>query len=83
MWRKTLHERHGYFDQKYRSAGDWEFWLRCAFAGEKFFKHPEILGVYYFNPTGISTDQRNNSWKKEEEKEVFMKYATLHKQASI
>jgi glycosyltransferase involved in cell wall biosynthesis len=83
MWRKTLHEKHGYFDQKYRSAGDWDFWLRCAFGNEKFAKHPDILGVYYFNPKGMSTNPEHDSWKKEHEKEIFMKYATLHKMASI
>ena len=77
MWRKTLHDKYGYFDQKYRSAGDWDFWLRCAFAGEKFAKHPEILGVYYFNPNGMSTNPEHDSWKKQHEKEIFRKYVVL------
>ena len=74
MWRRNLHEKHGYFEEKYRSASDWEFWLRCAKAGENFVKHPDILGVYYFNPRGISTNVENFSWKQEEEKEIFLKY---------
>jgi len=76
MWRKSLHDKNGYFNDTYKSAGDWDFWLKCAFEGSKFVKHPEVLGVYYFNPTGISTNPENNSWKKEEEKEIFMKYRT-------
>jgi len=74
MWRRTLHEKHGDFNDSYRSAGDWEFWLRCAFEGEKFVKAPSILGVYYFNPQGISTNPDNNSWKQEEEFKIFRKY---------
>ena len=74
MWRRSIHEKNGYFNSDYRSAGDWDFWLKCAFGGSKFVKHPEVLGVYHFNPTGISTNPENNSWKQEEEKEVFMKY---------
>ena len=74
MWKKSLHDRYGLFDEKYRSAGDWEFWLRCATQGAQFRKHPEVLGVYYFNPQGISTNFENFSWKQEEEKEVYMKY---------
>jgi len=74
MWRKTLHDKNGYFDSTYKSAGDWEFWLRCTFAGAKFKKHSEVLGVYYFNPEGISTNTENESWKREEEKKVFQKY---------
>tara|TARA_R100000008_G_scaffold1988_1_gene1645 strand:- start:6564 stop:8567 length:2004 start_codon:yes stop_codon:yes gene_type:complete len=74
MWRKSLHAEYGKFDEKYRSAGDWEFWLRCTLGGSQFMKHSEILGVYYFNPAGVSTDPKNNSWKVEEEREVFLKY---------
>lgn len=77
MWRKSLHEKHGLFDSKYRSAGDWEFFLRCAFAGAKFQKMSEVLGIYYFNPKGISTNFENFEWKQEEEKEIFMKYKTM------
>ena len=74
MWRRTLHDTYGTFDEKYKSAGDWEFWLRCAFGGAQFKKYSDILGVYYFNPTGISTNEENSGWKQEEEKEVFKKY---------
>ena len=24
MWRKTVHEKYGYFEEKYRSAADWK-----------------------------------------------------------
>ena len=74
MWRKSLHQKNGFFNQKYRSAADWDLWLRCAFNGAKFMKHPEILGVYYLNPTGISTNPEHDSWKREEEKEIWMAY---------
>ena len=78
MWRKSLHDKNGYFDDKYKSAADWDFWLRCAFAGSKFIKHPETLGVYYFNPLGISTNPENNSWKKKEEFEVYKKFQKIY-----
>lgn len=74
MWRKSLHEKHGWFDQKYKSAGDWDFWLRCAFGGAKFLKINDVLGVYYHNPKGMSTNVEHNSWKREHEKEIFMNY---------
>jgi glycosyltransferase involved in cell wall biosynthesis len=80
MWRKQIHDKHGMFDDKYKSAGDWEFWLRCVFAGSKFKKLPDVLGIYYFNPNGISTNPENNSWKQKEEKEVFMKYRKINKE---
>ena len=77
MWRKSLHDTHGMFEEKYRSASDWEFWLRCTYGGAKFLKHPEVLGVYYFNPTGVSTNLEYDDSKREEEKEIFMKYMKL------
>ena len=75
MWRKEIHAKHGLFDDKYRSAGDWEMFLRAASGGSKFKKIHDILGLYYFNPEGISTNPENFEWKRKEEKEVYEKYA--------
>lgn len=75
MWRKSLHDKNGWFDQKYKSAADWDFWLRCAFSGSKYLKYTtQPLGLYYFNPKGMSTNPEHNSWKREHEKEIFKKY---------
>ncbi len=54
MWRATLHARHGGFDESFTSAGDLEFWLRCAAAGERFRKLDEVHVAYYLNPEGVS-----------------------------
>ena len=77
MWKKTLHDKYGLFNEEYRSASDWDFWLRCSFGGSKFIKADEILGIYYFNPIGMSTDPEHDSWKKKEEKQIFMKYLNI------
>jgi GT2 family glycosyltransferase len=55
MWRRELHDELGGFDASFRSAGDWEFWLRCAEAGKRFHKLPDPLIAYYLNPEGLST----------------------------
>jgi len=80
MWRKSVHDKNGYFDQKYKSAGDWDFWLRCAFNDSKFMKINDTLGVYYFNPVGMSTNPEHDSWKKQHEKEIFMKYLEIYQE---
>ena len=78
MWRKSLHEKNGYFEEKYKSAGDWDFWLKCSFNNSKYLKYTsEPLGLYYFNLHGISTNPENNSWKKKEEFEIFKKYQKI------
>ena len=74
VYRKSLHDKFGFFDESYRSAADHEFWLRCGANGAKMKKIDDILGVYYDNPTGVSTDPNNYSWKMIEEKKVRDKY---------
>ena len=78
VYRATLHEKFGYFDEKYKSAADGEFWLRCATKGAKMKKLNKVLGLYYFNPEGVSTDKKNQQWKQEEELEIKEKYAKLN-----
>ncbi len=45
MWRRSLHEELGYFNEDYTIAGDYDMWLRMA---EHYpFKHvPKMLGLY-------------------------------------
>jgi glycosyltransferase involved in cell wall biosynthesis len=75
MWRRTLHDRFGFFDTNYRSAADWEFWLRCINGGAQFMKHPKPLGIYYRNPTGMSTNADHDHWKHAEEQEIRARYS--------
>lgn len=53
MWRKELHNKYGYFDAEMKSAGDYEFWLRLAKAGEKFFHIREVTGAYLKRPESL------------------------------
>lgn len=46
MWRKSMHKKHGLFDEEMFSAGDYEFWLRLASHGEQFKHIPRAIGVY-------------------------------------
>ena len=73
MWRKRLHRELGLFDTAYRSAGDYEFWLRCLVAGKTFYKLNDPHVVYYQNPHGISTraDTRGVIEAKELHKRYF------------
>lgn len=59
VWRKSLHERYGYFDEKtYGTSADWAFWLKCAKAGEKFLFDETAFGRYFLNPE--SHNRRND-----------------------
>lgn len=46
MWRRSLHDKYGFFNPEYRSAGDYEFWLRIAKAGERFLHFKAVVGQY-------------------------------------
>lgn len=77
LWRKSLHDRFGYFDESYMSAADGEFWLRCAFGGAKLelVNHP--VGLYYENPTGRSTNPEHLHKCLEEVRRSRQKYIEL------
>jgi hypothetical protein len=36
VFRRSVLDEVGYFDESLRSHEDWEFWVRCAFAGKRF-----------------------------------------------
>ncbi len=60
MWRKTLHNEFGYFDETLACASDWDFWLRIS--REYKFKHiPDFLGLYYHNEGGIEHSRKIHS----------------------
>lgn len=65
MWRKSLHERYGFFDPDFEIAGDYEFWLRLA-RTETFAHLPEVLGLYLMSPT---SNERMNRIRRHQETE--------------
>ncbi len=52
VYRRTMHEKYGGFDESMTVAGDYEFWLRLVAAGERFRHVPEVLSLYLQNPRG-------------------------------
>lgn len=49
----------GMFNPKYTISGDYEMWLRLSKQGRSFVKVNEPLGSYFWNPTGVSTNQEH------------------------
>lgn len=77
MWRKSMHDDAGLFDQLFSSAGDWEMWLRAVRRGSAFKMLDGVHGLYYNNPRGLSTDKSKEKKKHSEEKAVFFKYTDI------
>ncbi|MDY7049133.1 MAG: glycosyltransferase [Microcystis panniformis WG22] len=76
MWRKMLHDKYGYFQENFRCAGDYEFWLRIGSQGEKMALIPEILGLYYLNLEGL--EHGSNGQALEEHYQVCKIYEIPH-----
>ncbi len=53
MWRRSVHAEYGYFSEKYKIAGDYEFWARIA-QEYSFIQLPEALGLFYDSPNTLS-----------------------------
>ena len=53
LWRRSLHDAIGYFDERFKSAADYEFWLRAAL-NHDFIHVPEFLGLYWLSPETVS-----------------------------
>jgi glycosyltransferase involved in cell wall biosynthesis len=78
LWKHSLHDRFGYFDENYKTASDGDFWLRCAVGGAtiQMVNHP--VGLYYQNPTGRSSNPETLQEMIREVNEMRNKYIGHH-----
>tara|TARA_B100000287_G_scaffold86833_1_gene79457 strand:- start:64615 stop:66243 length:1629 start_codon:yes stop_codon:yes gene_type:complete len=77
LWRRSMHKNIGLFNEKLKSAGDWDMWLRSVQNGSKFLKVDGIYGLYYHNPKGLSTNHETQNKKYLEEKSIFWNYTDI------
>lgn len=77
MWKKNMSLNNGLFSEQLKFAGDWEFWLRCVKNGCTFKKVNKIVGSYYNNPAGLTTDIKNKEQKITEERQIFVDYKEI------
>ena len=77
VWRKSMHDKYGFFDESYKYAGDHEMWLRAVRGGAKFKRVNGIHGLYCMNPSGLSTAAKNKTQIFKEEQKVFWEYADI------
>ncbi len=52
MWRKSLHDEFGLFDESFKVAGDYEWGLRVSQKYDYIYV-PELLGLYYYSPDSL------------------------------
>lgn len=68
MWRRSLHQRYGFFDEEFRVLGDADWWARCYYLGEvKFFWLNEVLACYLWR-------SGQNLWHREITADEWARY---------
>lgn len=82
--KKSAIEAAKFFDAKLFHSGDYEMWLRLSFLGKKFKKISEVVGSYFYNPIGLSTNPETRNRALNEDAIIRQKYKTLpNKKLSI
>ncbi len=66
MWRKNVHDKIGYFNDKYIAVGDYDFNIRFAIAGLKARWLNETLTMFYKNPNSITYSFSNQQKEKQD-----------------
>ncbi len=69
---RGMYEKHGFFDERYKIAGDWDFMLRLFTAGEKFCPVNKVLAA--FTNSGVSSVPSRRLIV--ENREIYNKYLT-------
>jgi len=75
MWRRDVHDEHGYFDDSFVTSGDYEFWLRIS-QTRNFLHVPVRLGLYLRSPGSI--EHSNREKQREENNKIFNLYKDVH-----
>ena len=72
MWRRSVHDKYGYFDPDLVSSGDFEFWLRISQQAEKFVHLKMPLGLYLDREDSI--EHASTSIRAREDKRTINMY---------
>lgn len=77
MWRKSIHDKMGYFDEQLKIVGDYDFQMRAYWNDFKFVKAKGNLGYYLENqPHKLSM---NSSTQDIENNLVYIRYGMFDK----
>jgi tetratricopeptide (TPR) repeat protein/GT2 family glycosyltransferase len=71
MWRRAVHDKYGYFDERFSISGDFEFWLRIS-QTSRFYHIPTPLGLYLEHDNSI--EHRDPGEKRRQDMAIVKKY---------
>lgn len=77
MWRKSIHNQVGYYDEQFKLVGDFEFQVRMAYFYD-FIKVDGILGYFLSGGGGTRLSQQISTHSIEDNL-VYMRYGAFFK----
>lgn len=77
LFKRTVFDQMGYYDEKYRIAADRAFYIKCFVSGQFKFQHIKYL-LTVFDLSGLSNDPKFLSEKEAEDEAVFKEYLGVH-----
>jgi GT2 family glycosyltransferase/glycosyltransferase involved in cell wall biosynthesis/Flp pilus assembly protein TadD len=82
MWRRSIHDVIGTFDEQYAALGDQDFFIRV---GEVFpLRHiPVFTGLYWMSPEGLSNQPELSSPEEEKIRAVYRERHKNRKRAVV
>ena len=80
MWRRSVHEEYGFFDERLVSSGDFEFWLRIS-QTHPFHHIREPLGLYLSRPDSV--EHRHRDLKTLEDVRILSAYRRAARDGAI
>ena len=83
MWKKSIHDKAGFFNEDLAYAGDWDMFLRMVESGAQFKKVDIPLGLYYYNSEGLSTSNEHIKERGLEEANTFFKHKEIFGQSNF
>ena len=77
LLKKEAIVKGGMFHESFQISGDYEMWCRLNSKGHQFLKTNEILGVYFNNPEGVSTQNTEQRLSRhiQEDNAIRSKYS--------
>ncbi len=78
MWKKSLHEKFGYFDESYFIQGDFEMWLRLLSNKIEFLRIPKVTGLALINKGGLSHSPKHKKVRLLEHNKIGAKYKDFY-----
>lgn len=69
MWKKSIHDKIGYFDEELKSNEDWDFEIRCLFECQCLYV-PHVIVCYRRHEKNKS---KINAFKMDEYRDIFKK----------